>query len=314
LQRIGFAPENIGLWDIRNLNRLRLYDAVFVNCHHALIDFADGQAIAQYVAEGGILYASDYACSVIEAAFPQVLKFGFSGIFAFFGEAIDAEVIDPTLMDFVGTKLRLNFDLPGWRHVERWHPSCRVSLITKSWLSTKALLVSFSYGRGFVVYTAFHNKAQPSEIERRLIEFLAVRPLTMRLSRQVAEEIQRPIEVGALGERKAGGLLSGTRIVMRREIVGTLTSGQNSPIYRFALARSSPVKIVVGWEGGDGDFSVTLWQETQPHRRWQQGAKSPPLVLTISELLPPGNYCLQLTAVKAPLLRTPFVIGVGAEP
>jgi len=313
LQRIGFAPDNIGLWDLRNLNRLRLYDAVFVNCHKALTDFSDGQAIAHYVAEGGVLYASDYACSVIEAAFPQVLKFGFSGIFALFGETVDAEVTDLTLMDFVGTKLRLHFDLPGWRHVERWHPSCRVSLATKSWLGTKALLVSFPYGRGFVVYTAFHNKAQPTEIERRLIEFLAIRPLTMRLSQQVAEEINRPVEVGTLGERKEGGLLSGKRMVMRREIVGTLSSGQSSPVYRFALVRPSPVKIVVGWEGGDGDFVVTLWQETQPQRRWQQKANAPPLILTVSEPLPPGNYCLQLTATKAPLPKTPFVIGVGME-
>ncbi|MCS3921194.1 FHA domain-containing protein [Fervidibacter sacchari] len=313
LQRIGFSPENIRLWDLKDLNRLRLYDAVFVNCHRALIDFSDGQAVANYVAEGGILYASDYACSVIEAAFPRILKFGFSGIFALFGETVDAEVTDPTLMDFVGTNLRLHFDLPGWRHVERWHPSCRVSLAIKSWLSPKALLVSFPYGRGFVVYTAFHNKAQPTEIEQRLIEFLAIRPLTMRLSQQVAEEINRPVEVGTLGERKEGGLLSGRRMVMRREIVGTLSSGQSSPVYRFTLVRPSPVKIVVGWEGGDGDFSVTLWQETQPQRRWQQKANAPPLVLTVNEPLPSGNYCLQLTATKAPLPKTPFVIGVGIE-
>jgi hypothetical protein len=176
------------------------------------------------------------------------------------------------------------------------------------------LVVSFPYGRGFVVYTAFHNKAQPTEIERRLIEFLAIRPLTMRLSQQVAEEINRPVEVGALGERKEGGLLSGKRMVMRREIVGTLSSGQSSPVYRFALLRPSPVKIVVGWEGGDGDFVVTLWQETQPQRRWQQKANAPPLILTVSEPLLPGNYCLQLTATKTPLPKTPFVIGVGMEP
>lgn len=311
LNHLGFSTVRIGFNALYDLTQLKRYDAVFVNCHQDLNEFRDGQAVERFVAEGGILYASDYACSVIKAAFPQMLDFGFSGIFAFFGETIDAKVIDPTLADLVGSQIRLHFDLPAWRHVRSWHPSCRVYLVTGEWFGQRALLVSFAYGRGFVVYTAFHNKAQPSEMERRLIEFLAIRPLTMRLSQQIAQEIARPVEVGALGERKAVGLLTGKQMVMQREIIGTLSNAQSSPVYRFQLSQPSPLKVVVGWEGGEGEFILTLWSEAQPQRKWQQTAQAPPLVLTITEPLSTGSYCLQLVARKTPLSKTPFVIGIG---
>ncbi|MCS7191748.1 MAG: FHA domain-containing protein [Armatimonadetes bacterium] len=311
LRHLGFNVEQIGFEALYDLAHLRNYDAVFVNCHEDLDRFESGQAIERYVAKGGVLYASDYACDVIKAAFPHILDFGFSGIFAFFGEVVDARVIDHTLIGLVGHQVRLNFDMPAWRHVSSWHPSCRVYLVAEGWLTQKALLVSFAYGQGFVIYTAFHNKAQPSEIERRLIEFLAIRPLTMRLSHQIAQEITRPVEVGALGEHKATGLLTGRQMVMRREIVGTLGTAQSSPIYRFQLSQPSLVKVVVGWEGGSGEFVLTIWSEANPQRKWRQVAQLPPLILTVTEPLPTGPYCLQLTAIKAPLPKTPFVIGVG---
>ncbi len=311
LQHFGFNVEQISFDTLHNSMWLRNYDVVFVNCHQDLIGFRNGQAVERYVAEGGILYASDYACDVVKAAFSNILDFGFSGILAFLGETVDAKVVDPTLLDLVGSQVRLNFDLPAWRHVASWHPSCRVYLVTEGWMGQKALLVSFTYGQGFVIYTSFHNKAQPSEMERRLIEFLAIRPLTARLSRQIAQEIARPVEVGTLGEREATGLLTGRQMVMQREIIGTLETAQSSPVYRFQLSQPSPVKIVVGWEGGIGEFILTLWSETAPQRRWRQFAQSPPLILTVTEPLPAESYCLQLTATKAPLPKTPFVIGIG---
>ncbi len=311
LNRLGFSTRKIGFDALYDLAQLRYYDAIFVNCHQDLNEFRNGQAIERYVAEGGVLYASDYACSVIKAAFPQMLDFGFSGIFSLFGETVDAKVTDPTLADIVGSQMRLHFDLPAWRHVRSWHPSCRVYLASGEWFGQKALLVSFAYGQGFVVYTAFHNKAQPSEMEYQLIEFLAIRPLTMRLSQKVAQEIARPVEVGALGERKAVGLLTRKQMVMQREIIGTLSNNQSSPVYRFQLSQPSPLKVVVGWEGGEGEFVLTLWDETRPQRRWHQIAQTPPLVLNITEPLPTGSYCLQLVARKTSLPKTPFVIGIG---
>ncbi len=311
LWQMGFRAETIGIHDLTDFQRLQQFDAVFVNCSDGCRNFSDGRALTQYVAEGGILYASDYACDVVAAAFPQALQFGISGLFAFFGEELEATVVDQTLADFIGPRIRLRFDLPAWQHVERWHPSCRVYLMARSGWRQRALLVSFTYGKGFVVFTSFHNKAQTSEVERRLIEFLAVRPLTMRLSQQIAQEIARPVEVGAVGAQKGSGLLTGRQMVMEREIIGKIGANEKSPVYQFTLTQNSPVKIVVGWEGGEGDFTVTLWHQQQPQQRWEQRATAPPLVLTVPEPLPAGVYCVQLIAHKTPLPQTPFVIGIG---
>ncbi len=311
LQRMGFRTETIGIHDLTDFQRLQQFDAVFVNCSGSCLGFSNGQALAQYVARGGVLYASDYACDVIAAAFPQALQFGISSLFAFSGEELEATVVDQTLADFIGPRIRLRFDLPAWRHVEGWDPSCRVYLMAASGRGQRALLVSFTHGKGFVVFTSFHNKAQTSEVERRLIEFLAIRPLTMRLSQQIAQEIARPVEVGTVGAQKGSGLLTGRQMVMEREIIGKIGAGEKSPVYQFTLAQTSPVKIVVGWEGGEGDFTVTLWHQQQTQQRWQQRATTPPLVLTVPEPLPAGVYCIQLLSHKTPLPQTPFVIGIG---
>lgn len=314
LHQMGFETDTIDFADLHDVARLRRYDAVFVNCHQQLQGFRDGHAIAQYVAEGGVLYASDYACDVVQAAFHRTVAFGRSERFALWGETVNATVVDPTLADVVGGQVRLHFDLPAWRYVTAWQQPCRVYLTAGGWESQRVLLVSFPYGKGFVVYTAFHNKAQPTGTERRLIEFLALRPLTMHLARQLAQVITQPTDIGALGVRQNSGLLTGQRMVLRREIVGTIGDGRPSPVYRFALAQPSPLKIVVGWEGGDGAFAVALWSERAPQRRWERQGRTMPLVLSIPEPLPAGTYCLQLRAVQAPLPQTPFVIGVGMNP
>jgi hypothetical protein len=323
LAGMGFRYDEIRFDDLSS-PKLHDFDLVFINCASDCLELlsflgvpghptkASGN-LRQFVENGGVLYGSCHAATFINKSFPGFVTFG---NYDCTSQSLTASVTDEALAAFLGTNT-----VPLTLNAACCFPVLNVSTQVRVYLRgtyglyrDSPIVLSFPYGKGFVIYTGFHNKAQPTEIEQRLIEFLAIRPLTMRLSQQVAEEINRPIEVGALGERKEGGLLSGKRMVMRREIVGTLSSGQSSPVYRFALVRPSPVKIVVGWEGGDGDFMVTLWQETQPQRRWQQKANAPPLTLTVSEPLPPGNYCLQLTATKTPLPKTPFVVGVGMEP
>lgn len=307
LKGMKFSPAEINFGALTSSYRLQSYDIVFLNCHSQLLRFSDGEAIKKFVADGGVIYASDFAAAAIQSAFPDIVTFERGGPPA----TLEAEVVDPTLMDKVGRKVKLEFDLAGWWFATSWDRRCRVYLRAKD--EGRALLFSFRYGKGFVIYTSFHNKAQTSEMERKLIEFLALRPLTMRLSQQVEQEIAQPVEVGTLGQKQAGGLLSGRRMVMRREIVGTIGTGQTSPVYQFQLVKPSAMKIVIGWEGGDGDFTIAVWSKQNPSRRWKEGAKTPPLVLTVQRPLPAGTYCLRLTAHKAPLPETPFVIGVGLK-
>jgi len=352
--------ENIEAW--QNLSQ---FDCVFINCSGSIrkqfIRRYLAPYVQAYVQNGGVVYGSDFAALLLEEAFPQQIRFtreaptdpeSLGGGEA---ETIIAEVVDTSLRDFLQVgQVSLHFDKGGWYGVKQLTPYGRVFLQSSLWWVrglgaggegvheggqiilplqiepiVVPLLVAFPFGQGFVIYTSFHNKAQPSEIERRLIEFLALRPLTMRLSRMVAEEIsqmpveaeaveeipqetpQPPVEVGAIGEKRSSGLLTGRRMVMQREIIGEIGSGQKSPVYQFQLTYPSPLRIVVGWEGGKGDFIVMFWKQDEPSRYWKQRAQEPPLVLTMPQILSPGVYCVQLFATQAPLPKTPFVIGIG---
>ncbi len=345
LRIMGFQPTEV------SLNNLPMYlaeaDCLFINCagnlRFQIVRQILAPSIRTFVLQGGTLYASDFAALLLEDAFPEAFKawransLDPESVGGGNAETVTASVVDSALRDYLqADQISIHFDQSGWYGV-RWltptglvylqdtftllhgfgvggsgeHTSGEIILPLEQREVVLPLVVSFNLGQGLVVYTAFHNKAQPSEMERRLIEFLAIRPLTARLSRQIAQEIARPVEVGTLGEREATGLLTGRQMVMQREIIGTLETAQSSPVYRFQLSQPSPVKIVVGWEGGIGEFILTLWSETAPQRRWRQFAQSPPLILTVTEPLPAGSYCLQLTATKAPLPKTPFVIGIG---
>jgi len=345
LRIMGFQPTEVSLNNLPM--NLAEADCLFINCAGNLRSQIVRQTLAPsirtFVLQGGTLYASDFAALLLEDAFPEAFKawransLDPESVGGGNAETVIASVVDSALRDYLqADQISIHFDQSGWYGVQWLTPTGRVYLQDTFTLLrgfgvggsgehtlgeiilpleqrevVLPLVVSFNVGQGLVVYTAFHNKAQPSEMERRLIEFLAIRPLTARLSRQIAQEIARPVEVGTLGEREATGLLTGRQMVMQREIIGTLETAQSSPVYRFQLSQPSPVKIVVGWEGGIGEFILTLWSETAPQRRWRQFAQSPPLILTVTEPLPAGSYCLQLTATKAPLPKTPFVIGIG---
>lgn len=60
---LGYSIDQLFLADLSNLNKLKTYDAIFLNCGHGYNDLntPEYSAIKQYVAGGGDLYASDWA-------------------------------------------------------------------------------------------------------------------------------------------------------------------------------------------------------------------------------------------------------------
>jgi hypothetical protein len=72
----GFEHEQIGWAKIKSATSLRGGDVLFVNC---AMRFAFGYgkrvapALRDFVAEGGVLYASDWAVAGVNAAFPEMV-------------------------------------------------------------------------------------------------------------------------------------------------------------------------------------------------------------------------------------------------
>jgi hypothetical protein len=244
---MGLTVHELPLSSLTHFGVLNGVDCLFINCadEFRFLQVRNSLAplVRSFVVNGGVLYASDFAAPLLEDAFPDAIRFHRAkesdpeSLVSGSQETITAEVVDASLRDYLlSAQVQIHFDMSGWYPVQWLTPMGRVYLqdtflrirgfgIPDSGAHTAGevvvpleqqkvvvpIVVSFLYGRGFVVYTAFHNKAQPTEIERRLIEFLAIRPLTMRLSQQVAEEINRPVEVGALGERKEGRVAFGQK-------------------------------------------------------------------------------------------------------
>jgi hypothetical protein len=78
----GFDHEQIGWGKIKSTASLRGADVLFVNC---AMRFAFGYgkraapALREFVAEGGVLYASDWAVAGVHAAFPEMVQYDMDG-------------------------------------------------------------------------------------------------------------------------------------------------------------------------------------------------------------------------------------------
>ena len=173
------------------------YDAVFVNSGMRGVgefvyngvepdsDLVSDETVVEnlkaWVDAGGILYASDWAYDLVEAAFPDAIEFyGDDTVLdaAQAGSAgsVDAVVIDTGLRELLGNDtVSLAYNYSYWAVIES------VGSDTTTWmsgdveyrisasegyaeLSGAPLLVSFEHGGGQVVYSTFHANAQTARM------------------------------------------------------------------------------------------------------------------------------------------------------
>ncbi len=198
LGKLGFSSTEISEADLTDFEKIKNYDSIYVNCSEGIDSYsADAAAVLQkFVNEGGTLYASDWAGSLINAAFPGKINFyqgksgyaeddalgrvGASGI-------VQAEVVDSGLQDVVGkSSIEVNYDLDYWVIIDSVGSGARVHMqgpanITQIsggedvTLEDKPYVVSFSEGKGEVLYTTFHNEAQVTSDVEKVLDWFAVR-------------------------------------------------------------------------------------------------------------------------------------------
>ncbi|MEM4531555.1 MAG: M12 family metallo-peptidase, partial [Thermofilaceae archaeon] len=190
LETLGRQYTTIHPEIVADLNAIRHYATVFVNCGWGL-DLpakAAKEAVRQYVYEGGVLYASDWAYVFIAEAFPEYVQF--AGKTGAPGQ-VDAYVTDHGLATYLGTSsLFLQFDLPQWVPVESTDARVRVYVAGEvtygGQTAKKPVVIGFEYGRGKVIYTAFHHAAQDA-IAAKLMEYLALVAFSQQLARQLED-------------------------------------------------------------------------------------------------------------------------------
>lgn len=201
LNSMGITFQGIRSSNLRNFQAIEGFDIIFVNCRSGLKlgGWRFAKPVRRFVSKGGTIYLSDYAFTIVKAAFPDTILFS-----AYTGSSghRKAQVVDKELAKIIGERITLHFDMSAWVEIRQVNGEAhsvdgvKVSL-ARAYLKDDwwPFLVSFDYGQGTVIYTSFHNHAQASEKEMKLIKYLALKPVAiatksslMALYDQYAEE------------------------------------------------------------------------------------------------------------------------------
>lgn len=171
--------------------RMAEYDIIFFNCgmsdtwqsNYSTI----GQNVADYVRQGGSIYASDWAFSIYEAAFPNAVDFygddrrleevavGVSG-------NLQATVLNSNFQAALGSSIAsLYYDLDAWAVPVAGGSNAEIliqgdavvfDLWTFSYETVRnvPLALRLEKGDGVAIYTSFHNENQITVDMEKLLE------------------------------------------------------------------------------------------------------------------------------------------------
>lgn len=160
------------------LNCNRRWKGGALGALQSMLDLIEGVAsndsveasVDQFIRRGNSAIASDFAGEILEeftrATFDTATD----------STTITASVVDQELVDLLGKQqISLEFDMPGWYKPEQTPSGATPILRRKS--SGDILAYKFDHGQGQIVYTAFHNHAQASEVEKALLQLLLMIPI-----------------------------------------------------------------------------------------------------------------------------------------
>jgi hypothetical protein len=160
---------------------------LFVNC--GTPDHIDPGALAEFVHSGGCVYASDHADTLVAQAFPGVFDFG--GHSGSRGQ-VAADVIDPELRGVLGNRIEIEFDMGAWAVLQGGRAEALLISAKGSQQAGLPIMAYAEYGEGSIFYTCFHNKAQTSDREKRLLQLLVVKQFSAK-SHQSFEQAGRSL-------------------------------------------------------------------------------------------------------------------------
>jgi hypothetical protein len=178
---LGISLEYLEL--LESPERLATYDILLFDCGFNdlwLLDEADVLAnVVEFVEAGGSIYASDWAYTLVERAFPDAMDFyGDDAAFvATVGNAVDADVrvVDANLRATVGADTAHLEHGPVWVVVVAAGPVTDVLLegfapvMGGVSVEDAPFATRFRHGEGQVTYTSFHNEPDLSGVMRDIL-------------------------------------------------------------------------------------------------------------------------------------------------
>jgi hypothetical protein len=213
---------------------------------------------------------------------------------------VHGRIINPGLQEFLGglKEIDLHYDT-HWHGIKKIKKRDGPDAVLEYMRGLRqgnpedeALLVSFHYGEGFVIYTTFHNSKQISDIELRLLQYLVLRPLME----------SKTFESNTIIVQNA--------FTPTKEVVGSLQVGQESQIYTFPTNKECDLKFIFNWKG-KATVKASIFDPTGKSIV-DANIRTSPKIFDISKAMT-GKWTFKLKIVDAPLTNFPFVINVGVK-
>jgi hypothetical protein len=274
------------------------YDVLFLTCAPGGLELRG--ALADFVARGGTLYASDWRYDAVANSFPEMADRLIVG----HGLAQDviADVIEPGLRSRIGATIRLRFDLSAWRVAAFDRSRVRVLIEGNYRLeefprdnvgiaSRGPLLVQFNHGKGSVIFTSFHNERQNSEMELELLRYLVFQLVNAAVD----------LEVSQFNER-AGFQAADSNLL-------AAPKGMPETAKHYNHAKKGDLRFSLAFRNEGARFRVTLVSPDGNEFAWE-GTST--LIADVPNAAP-GRWTARITAVHIPYENFVYSVTFGAK-
>lgn len=285
----------------------------------------------QYIFEGGALYTSDYAVDYITHIFPDKLdlvgKVGVGGqtINANVTDSALATFLNP---ESPPSKVDVYFNLGDWVVINDVPDDVRVHLrgnvnassntyyepdtsncceacahasVAKAYdssnydggeLKNKPLLVSFNHGSGRVIFTSFHNEAQPTAMQEKLLNYFVLLLETTRDEEELNNYVEKNFP-GYIIDKKFNNFIDQGKI--------------STPIF-YSASGGRDLLFAANWDGNsqlklsvykpDGDLYAEV------------STNNPPMVLKVDNAAK-GNWSYTVTGENVAYDNFPYLVMIG---
>jgi hypothetical protein len=276
--------------------RLQDYDVVFLTCAHAGSD-AMRDRLRNYVAEGGILYASDWRYDDIAAAFPDVKAEALIGQGD--KQTLEAEVVDAALRDRLKSpKITLRFDMPEWKTAAFGGPRVKVLLqgsymrMNNALRATAPLMVKFTFDKGTVFFTSFHNEKQNSDVEKELLQYLVFSLVLAGIDAEINAQMEQH------------GFKS-----QPSNLLSTQGKKTTEPKHYENITQGATLRFVLGFRNEGATLSFNIKSPSGKQYTWQ-GKSTVILDVANAEK---GRWTYTVSEEVAAYANFPFTVTVGEK-
>ena len=315
-----FADPSLGVDPVNYPLDPKDYSVFFANCSLGTNGVSDGAAAAvkKWVeTDGGSLYASDWAYSIVEKAWPDKIAFNADPKSGKAGD-VTADIWDE------GLAWWMNPDDPPWTvdlsyDLDQW----ALPIVTADdvWdllygvapgeTEESPLASYFDAGEGSVLFTTFHNEAQISDTQWSLLEYFALLPYLDDY-------------VDGMDEY-ADSQLPGYE--EDQEWLGTINEGDTSPSHEFDTGVGSTAILIDGSEDATMKVEITAPDGTRVYGeakggdttptvvRIPRGAKSAPVAAGLKSMpraaaTPTGMWSIKINGLDVNDANAPYAVKV----